>query len=432
MSLTPIRFSVNTHGCDKKWEYELLASRYQDKTGTLQDFVHHIKQGHAVCAGQLGGQRRTKATVIGSQMTMLDVDNSAPLLGVDGKAVKGEDGKSIKVYDPRLTLDQALAHPFIQQYCALIYTSASHKPDWHKFRLVFLLPQYETDTGIIEAMIRQLMEQLPHDPACKDASRVFYGNTRAEIPLFNPHVTLPTEWREQAIFSAAEESSKKEQQQKQREFKQAEYQRQIQRGEVSREDTDALILDALRFIPPRDPGSGNYQECLTVLMALYDHFGEGEAERVAERWSPSIKGTTWDIGRKLRTFKRGGVGIGSLFHIAKQHGWKFPERERTEWQKSEPTISAEEWQYKFGLPNWFRSQLAKLPKIFKGFGKPPKTFEPKPLPKTIKYIPGELPSPEQYKGLGCPIVRFAPGQRLQLLAKLVELGYHDILSRTLN
>ena len=370
------RYAINPHGVDKSWDFEKLATGYQDKTGTLQDFLDHIKQGHAVCAGLLGGQRRTKANVIGSQVAMLDIDNSSLLLDTDGKPVKGKDGKSIKVYNPQLTLDEALQHPFIQQHCSLIYTSASHRPDWHKFRLVFLLPEFEADVGIIEAMILLLMEQLPHDAACKDASRVFYGNTRAEIPLFNPNVTLPLEWREQAITAAADELAKKEQQRQQQETRQRRYQQQVDRGEVDRLDTDALVLDALDFIPPRNPGTGNYQECLTVLMALCDHFGASEAERIAERWSPSIKGS-WDISRKIRSFKRGGVGVGSLFHIAKQHGWRFPEREQKSYQQQkEATVSRDEWEYKFGhqfsdLNGWLgklKNRLAKASKRVSGWG----------------------------------------------------------------
>lgn len=545
--LPHIRFSINTHGRNKDWDYELLASKYEDKTGTLQDVVDHIKQGHAVCAGLLGGQRRAKANVIGSQWVLLDIDNSKTKLDENGNPVKDADGRTIKVYDPQLTIEQAVAHPFIQQYCALIYTSASHKSDWHKLRLVFLLPQFESDVGIIEAMIRLLMEHLPHDPNCKDASRVFYGNTNAEIPLFNPEAFLPIEWREQASAAAADELARKEQQRKQQEIKQAEYQRQLESGELNREDTDALILDALRFIPPREPGTGNYEECLMVLMALYDHFGEAEAERVAEGWSPSIQGTTWNISRKLRSFRRGGVTIGSLFHIAKQHGWRFPERERTRRDdlnnlKLHPdtiseikqridivdvigqhisltkrgknflgccpfhddknfsfsvsldkqsyqcfccgrsgsaiqflmelnkhsftdvvlnlaqcyqvpvrsldgtaisaetlrdrTISQDEWEVKFGLPNWFKGQLNRLSKIFKGFGSKPLLPKasatnpehplPKPQPK-IYYTPGKLPTRENYNKIGCPKIQFAPGERLQLIAELVGLGYHDIL-----
>ena len=427
-----IRYAINPHGVDKNWDFEKLATGYQDKTGTLQDVVDHIKQGHAVCAGLLGGQRRTKANVIGSQVAMLDIDNSALLLDADGKPVKGEDGKSTKVYEPQLTLDQALTHPFIQQHCSLIYTSASHKPDWHKFRLVFLLPEFESDVAIIEAMILLLMEQLPHDAACKDASRVFYGNTKAEIPLFNPDVTLPLEWREQAIAAAADELARKEQQRKQQETRQRRYQQQVDRGEVNRQDTDALVLDALDFIPPRDPGTGNYQDCLTVLMALCDHFGEFEAERIAEQWSPSVKGTSWDISRKIRSFKRGGVGVGSLFHIAKQHGWKFPERDRPHYRhEKEPTISRDDWQRKFGITDWLKHQIEQFKHIFKKASLPnpePKATKPAPTPKVIRYVPGDkLPTLEQYKAMGSLVIKFAPGERLQLIAELVQLGYHDIL-----
>lgn len=317
-NLRQFRFSVNRQGQNKDWNYELLASKFEDKTGTLSDVVDHIKKGHALCAGLLGGQRRSKDNVIGTQWILLDIDNSGEELD--------ENGKRIKVYKQQLTLDEALADPFVQQYCSLIYTSASHTAEWHRFRLVFLLPQYESDVGTIEAMIRSLMEQFPPDPSCKDASRVFYGNTKAEIPLVNPDVCLPPEWREQAIASGRDEAARKKQQEEERRLRQAEYQRQLEEKGLTPEDTDALVLDALQFIPPRQPGSGNYDECKTVLMALHSHFGEAEAERIAEGWSPSIPGSTWNISKKLRSFKRSGIRIASLFYIAQQHGWRFPDR----------------------------------------------------------------------------------------------------------
>lgn len=403
-SLPRIRFSVNRYGKNKDWDYELLASRYEDKTGTLWDVLEHIKQGHALCAGLLGGQRRTKANVIGTNWILLDIDNSEVLLDKNGNKVKGADGKAIKVYKHQMTLEEALAHPFIQQYCALSYTSASHKPEWHKFRLVFLLPQYESDVSTVEALIRFLMEQLPHDPACKDASRVFFGNTKAEILLFNPEACLPTEWREQAIAAARDEAASQEKQRQQRELRRAEYQRQFEEEGLSWEDIDALVLDALRFIPPREPGSGNYDECRTVLMALHSHFREVEAERIAERWSPSIPGNTWNISKKLRSFKRSGVTIGSLFWIAQQHGWKFPEREKYPDPREPDPV-----EYQRVLDE--QSEQERVERIeaeIRGFGKVkqflkrllPKRlpFElplPKKLPEVLRYTPGNLPWPSK-------------------------------------
>ena len=176
-----IKFAFNATGRNKDWDFKKLAANFQDTEGTIEDVQQHIKAGHAICAGLLGGKWRSKANVIGSQWLLLDIDNSDVARDEDGKPIKDENGNSIKVYDRQLMIEEALAHPFIKKHCALIYTTASHKPDWHKFRLVFLLPEYVQGADTVEACTRFLMQQLPHDPACKDASRVFYGSVKSGV-----------------------------------------------------------------------------------------------------------------------------------------------------------------------------------------------------------------------------------------------------------
>jgi len=316
------RYAVNPKVIDKTKNFELLATGYQDTVGTILDVQNHVAQGHALCAGLLGGNRRAKANVLGSNWLLLDIDNSVALTDEAGKTVKDPDGKAIAVYERQLTIDDALANEFIRTHCALIYTTASSTPEWNKLRLVFLLPEYVQGSEAVEECTRHLMEILPHDPSCKDSSRVFYGNTKAQFPLINPRATLPIEWVEEARITA---------QQKKLEFdarvaaiaaRKKEYQDRDNSGDW---DTDSLVQQALSFIPSRSPGSNNYSESLRVLMALVDHYGPIEAEAIAEGWSPSIKGTTWNIAQKIRSFRRGnGVSIGSLFHIAKTYGFRFP------------------------------------------------------------------------------------------------------------
>lgn len=92
-------------------------------------------------------------------------------------------------------------------------------------------------------------------------------------------------------------------------------------------NTDALILEALRHIPQRTPGSGNYGEWMRILAALTDLYGVAEAASIVESFSPSLRGTTWKVERKAQTFKRGSgkvSGIGTIFHIAKSYGFRFP------------------------------------------------------------------------------------------------------------
>ncbi|NJL19770.1 MAG: hypothetical protein HC895_01430 [Leptolyngbyaceae cyanobacterium SM1_3_5] len=226
-----------------------------------------------------------------------------------------------------MTIEEAIAHPFIQHHCALIYTTASHQTDWPKLRLVFRLPEFVKDIDTYEAIVKLLLAQLPHDPACKDGVRVFYGNTAAEFPLINPEAHLPADWIEQAQQQAQQEQRDRAMLAQVRTLRREQF-RQFAQAEDW--DTDRLIEQALECIPPRSPGSNNYQECLTVLQALDDYYDKAQAEAIAERWSPSIAGTTWNIPQKLKSFKRSGTTIGSLFHIAKQYGFRFPERRHVE------------------------------------------------------------------------------------------------------
>ncbi len=103
-------------------------------------------------------------------------------------------------------------------------------------------------------------------------------------------------------------------------------------------------------------------------------------------------------------------------------------------ESREPTLSEDEWQLKFGLPHWFNQQLERFSKALKGFLKPPelRSFRsnPKKEAKTLKYVPGRLPTLEEYRKMGCPVIRFAPGQRLQVIKELVRLAYQFLLERS--
>ncbi|BBD70982.1 hypothetical protein NIES4072_73830 [Nostoc commune NIES-4072] len=430
-----IKFAFNATGKNKDWDFKKLAGNFIDVEGTLADVQEHIKAGHAICAGLLNGKWRSKANVIGSQWLLLDIDNSNIARDAYDLPIKDENGNYIKVYDHQLTIEEALAHPFIKKHCALIYTTASHKPEWHKFRLVFLLPQYVQGADTVEACTRFLMQQLPHDPACKDASRVFYGSTEAEFPLVNPEATLPAEWISEAIAIAQQER--------------IEYQLRIQEIESRRKewreisltegwDIDQLIQNALSFIPPRTPGSGNYDECRQVLMALVNHYGASEAEIIAEQWSPSIKGDTWNIHAKIRSFRRGGITIGTLFHIAKQYGFRFPQRQYEPNLGNKGVISREEWELGrvredlSSFQNLLKQAIAPFSSIFKGF-KAPSTRKPlpeidTPSPNVIIYKPGNIPFRTDVTGnisISCQ-----PEEHITAWVEAVSKGWTQILDNS--
>lgn len=435
VSINKIKFAFNATGSNKDWDFKKLAANFQDTEGSLEDVQQHIKAGHAICAGLLGNQWRSKANVIGSQWLLLDIDNSDVARDEDGKPIKDANGNSIKVYTPQLTIEEALAHPFIQKHCALMYTTASHKPDWHKFRLIFPLPQYVEGADTVEACTRFLMQQLPHDPACKDASRVFYGNTEAEFLIVNPQATLPTEWVSSAIAIAQKEREEYQQRITEIESRRQQF-REI--SDVEGWDTEQLIQSALSFIPPRSPGSGNYDECRQVLMALVNHYGPTDAEIIAEKWSPSIPGTTWNIRAKIRSFRRGGISIGTLFHIAKQYGFRFPQRQYEPYQRDQGLISREQWELGqiredlTSFKNLLKQAIAPFVSAAKGFVKSPL---PKPEPEittpfrqVIVYQRGNIPHRSEVTGdisITCK-----PEEHIAAWVEAISKGWTQILDNS--
>lgn len=71
-------------------------------------------------------------------------------------------------------------------------------------------------------------------------------------------------------------------------------------------------------------------------------------------------------------------------------------------------------------------RLAKqLTKTFKGFGQPPKPSQNQPL-TTIRYLPGELPSFEEYLQLGSPKIIYSGEHRRKIWQELVAKGYRLI------
>jgi len=304
------RFAVNTAGKDKEWNWGVLTSQFKDKEGTLDDVIQHIKAGHALCCSLMGGKGRNTANVIGSQWILLDVDNSSEGKDADGEKVRDANNKIVKVYKHELTLDEALAHPFVQAHCALVYTTPSHTPNWHKFRLVFLLPEYLEGSERVEAAVKLLMEKLPHDRCCKDAGRVFFGSSKAAFPLINPKAVLPGDWVEQAAVLAAQAKAEKQRKAEVSEAKRRQYRQRPAEEQIN----PAALLNEV------DPNS-SYQVWLDCLFAAHH---ENIPEQEVRAWSSgSCKHSDRVFDQKWRSIKghAGGCTAGTLWYHAVDQGW---------------------------------------------------------------------------------------------------------------
>ncbi|MGK7957196.1 MAG: PriCT-2 domain-containing protein, partial [Crocosphaera sp.] len=293
------QLSVNRHHHDKTvGNPKHYRDGFKTKELTIKALAEAVKRGHAWSCATYDRSMRSKGNYQQGQLIGLDIDNG-------------------------LTLDDALNHPFVKQYGQLIYTSASHQkpkgdtPPCDRFRIVFSASQPIKDIDSYEQLVKAVMGHFHEaDEACKDASRYWAGNSQAEIFILDGD-PLPASLIEEASSQAKIEWEAREKR------------RQETLARVNEQNPDevkSLAIEALNFIPPRQPGTGTYQESLRVLMALTTIFGQTEAIAIAEAWSPPMKG--WNPARKIQGFRVGKVTAGTLFWIAQQHGFKFPERQR--------------------------------------------------------------------------------------------------------
>jgi AAA domain len=321
-----ISYPVNRAVRNKTEDYRLLTENYQDIEGDLDSLAKDIKAGHAIAGGLLNGGKRCDSSFSGTDLLIIEFDNSRIKTDADGCDldedgniwVKGSGKKKAKEYDPRFTLEDALGDRFTSSNAALIYTSPSHTEEWNRFRIIFSLPYRINDGELARSATLLLMQHYgDSDPSCKDLCRAWFGNTNAEFYI-HQDLTLPESFLEDVLKYHTSRIEALENARKRRESSRKLLNRASAEDCI---DVKALVRQALPYCSPREPGTNTYSTSLAILTAIKSVFGDAEGRSLAENWSPSTKG--WMIDQKWDRL-RDGYSPGVIFKAAKQNGWEFP------------------------------------------------------------------------------------------------------------
>jgi AAA domain/Primase C terminal 2 (PriCT-2) len=131
------------------------------------------------------------------------------------------------------------------------------------------------------------------DPACKDPARISFvsadRNARLNLEA-TPITPLPEEPKAKARATDNEQARR--------------------RGKPSKEE----IRDMLRFIPKRP----DYPDWIKVVAAVGDALSEADAVEMLNEWSPEESRDEYAAKLKHRLKD---VHIGTLFQLAREHGW---------------------------------------------------------------------------------------------------------------
>lgn len=158
------------------WE-PAFADDWANRRASLETIKTFISEGYAFIPAHMTSSHRSSAAFGFADLVVVDIDNG-------------------------LTIEQFQAHPLASS-AAWAYTTASHlPPEQERFRVVFRLPWRIDDPDLYKAVVTLLSRALGGDRSCTDPCRLFYGNDKAEHPLWNPDAVLSEEIIEDARTEA--------------------------------------------------------------------------------------------------------------------------------------------------------------------------------------------------------------------------------------
>lgn len=217
-------------------------------------------------------------------------------------------GMDFDTEDQRSTLKTLQQDPFIARYGAILYTTMSHTPAAPRARAIFLLDQpimQARNYALASAALLWVFGSA--DRQCKDAARFFYGGRPGACEMEWLANELPLELVKDLI----------------RRYQQTgqHARRQVNARYQGQTPDETELMDALKAI---DPWTIDYDEWVAVLMAIHSAYPNETGLSIAESWADGKAG---EVEHKWRGFRpdgnpQGKVGVGTLFAVAKQHGWK--------------------------------------------------------------------------------------------------------------
>ena len=406
-------FGVNPKFKNKKvlGSKEYYSLGWETKHGSIIDLLDWVSSGKAIMCGTLPNSRtsRRKNNVVSAQAIALDIDEG-------------------------LSIEDCLKIPFVRDYAAAIYTSASHQKQkgdvapCDRYRMIFLLPVAVVDIPLYEQSVKVVMEAVGHaDKACKDASRMFFGYDNTEVILCDETKVLPANFLDEVGDRLKAEKAERARLLEERK-------RRVEKFGDQGTDLETIQL-ALDAISPDCP----YEEWLAVGMALHSH--DANLFYLWDDWSSCgskyPKGGSRQLERQWTKFSSGGgTTLGSLFHIAQQHGFKFPKRERGSGRKGgDRLIDAAEYglkaagQYIEQLNQRAIDTAASFKQLFKATTEPVVN-----APDLIRWQNGDpVPSREEWGDRKAPTFITPKGDtesHIALIGELFANGWGDVLDNS--
>lgn len=174
-------YSIHKQIKDKPQQWQSsYGDNWQTQEGTLKELQDHVNNGGAFIGAVMSNHHRNSEAFVSSDLAVVDVDHG-------------------------MSIEEFLKHP-MAEHAAWVYTTCSHTDEANRYRVIFVLPEVITAGDVYRAVVTALISELGSDKACKDSCRIFYGNSNAINPLWQPLATLPASFIVDAYAKAKQDA----------------------------------------------------------------------------------------------------------------------------------------------------------------------------------------------------------------------------------
>lgn len=296
LAMQKLHFAVNKDVVNKTDEFLILNTNFRNCELTVPELCQVIKSGFSMVCLRLkeddsnGTTYRNKAHFLSSQIIPLDFDNSRKMVDANGNVVKDEKGREKKERVPveqYMPIESTLSNPFVIENALLAYTTCSHKFDFHRYRVFFVLPEPISDVAEYQHILKAFIWKFNSDKDCSSVCQPYYGNTNAEITIVDKQLsqealnTLLCEYKESQSKGNDKGESKVD---KSPDF-----------PKISLDQIDAMLGAIKKAHPALD-----YIEWLTMIGGLYQKYSYDEVLPLLQKHYPEL-----DNGEYLAKYNSG-------------------------------------------------------------------------------------------------------------------------------
>lgn len=275
-----LTYSYNPRYIDK--DIKKISFGWSNKTSNIDELIALIENGIGYCGGIIKNENKkkpSKANILNSELVCLDFDN--------------ETGHYFSI-------ENAINESFIKKYALLIHPTIRSTENKNRFRVIFRLSE-KVNQKDYEIIADYLIKRYNSDPACKDFSKVYAGNSNAKCIKLGAE---PLNVKE--ILELAKNSY------------------ELEQNNLKTSGKFEITFDLAEEMLSRIPQKQNYNYWYAVCKDLLDYFGLEQANRLINNWSPCLDETGKNITYNwLKSINEVSIDFPkTLYSLARNNGWQ--------------------------------------------------------------------------------------------------------------